>query len=229
MMLMSIDKQPIERLYMNTFDETLRKRNKASAQKGVLNEVQVLRIKEALALDVRAQELASLYGVSYQTIVRIRDRKTWGWLQTEADVVKTASLMATPESDAILQERARVLMEQLQAGGAEEKPEVTAIDFYLNTPRKVIERPEEVTPVPTRTGGNKFMPDGQLRIEGQVWKPRIHFLENNPQWLEQHPEWKYLLEKKMPPSIMDGGEGDMESGSLEDAQSYLNELLEKGE
>lgn len=65
----------------------LNKHNAASAQKGVLKTDEVLRIKQGLERGDHPNLLARLFGVSEQTITRIRDGKTWGWLRTDKEMM----------------------------------------------------------------------------------------------------------------------------------------------
>lgn len=53
---------------------------KANAKKGLLSPQQVWQIRDSLARGERPAVIALLYGVSEQTVTRIRDGKTWGWL-----------------------------------------------------------------------------------------------------------------------------------------------------
>ena len=74
---------------MNELERVLMKRQDANEKKGVLDRRQVLRIKRGLEAGDKVDTLARLFGVSYQTITRIRDGKTWGWVMTDEEVIAT--------------------------------------------------------------------------------------------------------------------------------------------
>jgi DNA-binding XRE family transcriptional regulator len=61
--------------------------NAASAKKGVLTPEDVLRIKHGLLDGEGVNALATIFGVSEQTITRIRDGKTWAWLKTAQETI----------------------------------------------------------------------------------------------------------------------------------------------
>lgn len=64
----------------------INKHNAASALKGVLNAGEVMRIKQGLGKGDHPSALARLFGVSEQTITRIRDGKTWAWVKTDEEI-----------------------------------------------------------------------------------------------------------------------------------------------
>jgi hypothetical protein len=62
-------------------------RNEINAKKGVLSAVEVLRIKRGLEAGDRPRNIAEMFGVSEQTITRIRDGKTWSWVKTTDEIM----------------------------------------------------------------------------------------------------------------------------------------------
>lgn len=100
-------------------EDLVKKRNAASAKKGVLTEAQVLRVKLLLEGGEHPKVIAGMLGVSVQTIVRIRDGVTWGWLRTMGDVVVPRGISGGVGEDK-LQEHARKMFEMQQAGRLEE-------------------------------------------------------------------------------------------------------------
>ena len=66
----------------------LKSHNEASARKGVLTQEAVLRVKAQLGRKEHPLDIANREGVSYQTITRIRDGKTWGWLRCAGDLIE---------------------------------------------------------------------------------------------------------------------------------------------
>lgn len=70
--------------------------NLINAQKGILTVEQVVWIKMELSRGVAVQDIADILVMSYQTIARIRDGKTWNWVKTLDDAVKVQPSAITP-------------------------------------------------------------------------------------------------------------------------------------
>lgn len=64
---------------------TIAEHNAASAKKGLLRVEQVMMVKQRLMAGDKPSVIAALLGVSIQTVERIRDGKTWSWVQVKAD------------------------------------------------------------------------------------------------------------------------------------------------
>lgn len=72
--------------------------NQANARKGLLTVEQVVWIKMELERGISVQDIADVLVMSYQTIARIRDGKTWRWVKTLADAEKAKPNLPPTES-----------------------------------------------------------------------------------------------------------------------------------
>ena len=120
-----------------------RKRQEMNSKKGILTPEEVVRIRELLQEGVWEQELAKVYGVSQQTIVRIRDRTSWDWLQ---DTGPSESYMkAQLQKPISAEESAGIVASQKRLAEMLKEPEARPIPKYLipSAPVADTKTPEE--------------------------------------------------------------------------------------
>ena len=186
-----------------------RKRQEMNSKKGILTPEEVVRIRELLQEGVWERELAKVYGVSQQTIVRIRDRMSWDWLQdtgpsesyVEAQLQK---LISAEESAGILASQKR-LAEMLK------EPEARPIPKYLMPSEPVAD---------TRTSEEKAADDLRMAEyeKGRLERVAAHEASKAKKLAE------YLEKKKA--DAQQGCALEKADGSLE---KELDELKGEGE
>jgi hypothetical protein len=108
--------------------KSLAEQAEANARKGILTADQVLNIRAGLARGEHPADIAIIYGVSEQTITRIRDGKTWFWLKgigmddrptnvTESDIAGAAASFARLQAELAKQKAGDILIDELKGEG----------------------------------------------------------------------------------------------------------------
>jgi hypothetical protein len=98
---------------------TIADHNAASAKKGILRADQVMKIKQGLQAGEHPLMFATLYGVSEQTIIRIRDGKTWAWLKAQGNLPLASQAPLPDEVATSLATLQKLMEEERGEGGVE--------------------------------------------------------------------------------------------------------------